>query len=549
MSSIQLDAVMTYFPMERARASQVTAMEFIADAVGRNFRDIVIAAPTGSGKSGIGAAAALWAASYDIVGHKPGGYYLVTQKMLQDQLENDFPRFLPRFRTSAASLKSSSEYPCPKYGNCMAGSMATSAEKDKTSSKKCAQRVDKTCPYVLTRWRFDMAAVAVTNYPYLFTEHMYVGELEPRNMVIIDECHTLERQITGFIEVVVDKASLDNWAPACRPIPKMNHIEDFTEWLTNRYLRMCKERLDMLSENLVSCGFSNRRMQDEYNRLKNHVGRLSYAVDDMTQRGDDWVYWQELVDNEWQCTAKPLSAAPFVPSLINEMGATRIYMSAYPGPKDVFCRNLGLRPRDVAWLELDSSFPVDNRLIHMTTVGSMSRTCLDQTMPHMLKMCEAILDSHPNDKGIIHCHSYAIGQKINDYFAHSKHANRVLFATKSAERGTLFNRHRVSTEPTVMLSPSLAEGYSFDDDLARFQIIPKVPYPYLGDRQVAAKMQQDRDWYVLQTVMSVLQACGRIVRSDTDHGDTYILDSDFIRLYNENQKFFPKWFRDAFKFY
>ena len=100
-----------------------------------------------------------------------------------------------------------------------------------------------------------------------------------------------------------------------------------------------------------------------------------------------------------------------------------------------------------------------------------------------------------------------------------------------------------------MIRASISEGFSFDDDLARFQIIAKVPYPYLGVRQVAATMEQDRDWYILQTVMSILQACGRIVRSETDHGATYILDLDFIRLYEENTKFFPKWFKDAFKFY
>ena len=37
--------------------------------------------------------------------------------------------------------------------------------------------------------------------------------------------------------------------------------------------------------------------------------------------------------------------------------------------------------------------------------------------------------------------------------------------------------------------------------------------------------------------------------SDTDHGSTYILDSDFIRLYHDNSSFFPKWFKDGFKFY
>jgi Rad3-related DNA helicase len=290
-------------------------------------------------------------------------------------------------------------------------------------------------------------------------------------------------------------------------------------------------------------------MQDEYNALTTHVNRLEYAAEYMLFKPESWVFWQEMVDDEWQCTAKPISAAPFLPSLIQEMGSTRIYMSAYPGPKDVFCRNLGLNTQAVAWLELDSNFPLDNRPIHMTTVGSMSRQWIDQTTPKLLKMCETILEAHPTEKGIIHCHSYQLGKRIYDYFRATSMGQRVLFATKASERLANFNLHRRSTAPTVMLSPSITEGFSFDDDLARFQIVAKVPFPYLGDRQVAAKMKLDQDWYTLQTAQTVIQACGRIVRSDTDHGSTYILDSDFLRLYSENTKFFPKWFRDAFKFY
>lgn len=531
--------------MEKPREAQVMALDFITDAVLKGFPNIVISAPTGIGKSGIGAATALWANSFDVAGFQAGGYYLVTQKMLQDQLENDFPRFKPQFRSGAGSLKSSSEYPCASFGNCMAGGMAALNE----NAKKCVQRSEKTCSYLLARWRFDMAAVAVTNYPYLFTEHMYVGELKPRSLLVADECHTLERQITSFVEVIVDKAGLDNWAPGCRPVPEMPLLEDFAAWLSSRYVVMCEERLHMLNENITASGYSNRRMQDEFSRLKNHVGRLLYALESIATCPDDWIYWQEMVDGEWQCTAKPLSAGPFRPSLVDEMGWTRLYMSAYPGPKDVFCRSLGLDRNEVAWLELDSAFPAENRLVHMTTVGSMSRKWIDQTLPHLLQMCETILEAHPEDKGIIHCHSYALGQRIYDYFRSRPQGKRVLFSTKASERTANFNLHRASPHPTVMLSPSIAEGFSFDDDLARFQIIAKVPYPYLGDRQVAAKMKIDRDWYTLQTVMTILQACGRIVRNDTDHGSTYILDHDFVRLFEENQKFFPKWFRDAFKFY
>ena len=460
------------------------------------------------GKSAIGAAAALWAGSFEITGHSPGGYYLVTQKMLQDQLEHDFPRWKPHLRTNGGSLKSSSEYPCDHYITCMAGGMASQSKK----GEKCSQRLDKSCPYLLAKARFGLADVAVTNYPYLFTEHLYVGEMPPRNFLVLDECHTLERQITGFIEILVNKESLDAWAPGCRPVPMMQHSEDLVDWLRDKYLTMCKERLDMLTENLVECHYSNRKMQNEFNQLKNHVGRISYAMNDLEKNPDDWVFWQEKIDSEWACMAKPLSAAPFRPMLLNDMGAIRLFMSAYPGPKDVFCRSLGLNPKETAWLELDSTFPIENRLIHMTTVGSMSRRFLEETTPHLLAMCETILEAHPDEKGLIHSHSYQLGIKIYDYLRSRPVGKRVLFATKASERAVLFNRHRTSSYPTVMLSPSIAEGFSFDDDLARFQIIAKVPYPYLGDRQVAAKMKLDQDWYTLQTVMTVLQTCGRIVR-------------------------------------
>lgn len=380
---------------------------------------------------------------------------------------------------------------------------------------------------------------------------MALGKLEPRNLLVADECHTLEKQIISFVEVLINRETLDNWAPAARPVPRMECLEEFADWLQDPYLNQCKERLEMLGENIAAGDHVNKKMQDEFNRLKNHIGRLLYAINDMTHRADDWIFWQEMPikEKEWQYTAKPLYADSFIPLLIEEMGGIRLYMSAYPGPKDVFCRNLGLNPRQTAWLELDSTFPVDNRLIHMTTVGSMSRRYLEQTLPKLFKMCETILEAHPHDKGIIHCNSYALGQHIYGFLKSTAMRSRVLFAAKAQERSTHFNLHRTSPDPTVILSPSMAEGFSFDDNLARFQIIAKCPFPCIGDRQVAAKMKLDQDWYTLQTVQTCIQAAGRIVRSDTDFGATYILDSDFIRLYRQNEKFFPKWWVDALRFY
>jgi len=507
------------------------------------YEDIVIAAPTGSGKSFCGAALCLWAGCLDVQDKKPGGYYLTVQKMLQDQIERDFSRFIPKFFNKAALLKSAHEYPCQTYGTCGMGSRM----KDE---KACPQRrgVSQTCPYLSQRRKFEMADMAVTNYSYLFTEHTFAGNLPPRIALVCDEAHLLERQITGFVEICINKETLDAWAPHLKPVRKMPEREDFAAWLSKSYVPALRDRQQMLTENVVASGYKNKRMMDELNKLENQIGRTEIACAAMLTDPEDWVYWQEIVKDELQSVAKPISAVPFFPQLIQEMAATRLYMSAYPGPKDVFCRSLGLSQKKVAWLDLDSTFPAEHRPVHILNIGSMGRASIEQTLPAMCSVIHGILEAHKEDKGIIHVNSYKLGNRLHHFLASTEHGKRILFPLKADKRRYIMDKHRTSLEPTVILSPSITEGFSFDDDLSRFNVVVKCPWPYLGDKQVQARKEQDPEWYTLETVKTLIQACGRSVRSETDYATNYILDSDFLRLYEENGKFFPKWFSESLHF-
>ena len=539
----QVETPLNSFPLPTIRGSQVTALEFLWKAMIDGYEDIVIAAPTGCGKTALGSALCLWAACLNVQGKNPGGYYLVCQKLLQDQLERDFPSYLPRFFDKAASLKSAHEYPCQTYGTC---GMGSKMKKEQT----CPQRrsVNHACPYLKQRQKFEMADLAVTNYPYLFTEHTYVGNLPPRVALVADECHVLDKQITGFIEVCINKETLGDWAPHLKPVRSMPEMGDFATWLVDHYLPALDDRQKMLHENVMASNCQNKRMLDDLNKLENHAGRIKMAVVAMCERPEQWVYWQEMVKDDLQSIAKPISAVPFFPKLIQEMAATRLYMSAYPGPKDVFCRSLGLNQKKVAWLDLDSTFPVEHRPVHIWNIGSMGRASADQTFPALCKVIGIILEAHKEHKGLIHVHSYSLGQRLFQFLQGTEHRRRVIFPLKAAERRYALDKHRTSREPTVLLSPSIAEGFSFDDDLARFQILAKCPYLYLGDKQVQARKEQDPEWYILETVKTIIQACGRAVRSETDFADTYLLDSDFLRLYEEHGRFFPAWFTKALHF-
>ena len=78
-----------------------------------------------------------------------------------------------------------------------------------------------------------------------------------------------------------------------------------------------------------------------------------------------------------------------------------------------------------------------------------------------------------------------------------------------------------------------------------FQIICKIPYPYLGDSLVQKRMKKWDWWYSLQTTKKIVQSTGRSVRNENDYAVTYILDADWEYFYKNNKHYFPHSFKEA----
>ena len=165
---------------------------------------------------------------------------------------------------------------------------------------------------------------------------------------------------------------------------------------------------------------------------------------------------------------------------------------------------------------------------------------IDSTLPKVVEGIKQIMNEHKNEKGIIHAHSY----KIANYIKRNIRSKRIL-THDSTNREEVLRKHMTSKEPTILLSPSMTEGVDLVDDASRFQIICKIPYPYLGDKLVKKRMNKWKWWYSLQTAKTIVQSVGRSIRSEEDHAVTYILDSDFQKFYSRNTYLFPESFRDC----
>ena len=114
-------------------------------------------------------------------------------------------------------------------------------------------------------------------------------------------------------------------------------------------------------------------------------------------------------------------------------------------------------------------------------------------------------------------------------------------------RDKILFKHCHDPRPTVLLSPSMSEGVDLKDETSRFQIVCKIPYPYLGDKLVSKRMNKWKWWYPLQTAKTIVQSVGRSVRSSEDYAVTYILDAGWDYFWSKNKDIFPADFKNCLK--
>jgi ATP-dependent DNA helicase DinG len=259
---------------------------------------------------------------------------------------------------------------------------------------------------------------------------------------------------------------------------------------------------------------------------------------------ENWVF--ESIDEDGKKSRrlqfKPIDVSVYAESILFRLGYKVLMMSATVLNKQGFCESLGITDENSGYISIASPFPVENRPILSFPIGKMTQNEIDNSLPRLVEAVKNILEQHKNEKGIIHCHSY----KITNFLKKNIKSKRLL--THSTEdREDVLNKHLKSDQPTVLLSPSMTEGVDLVDDASRFQVICKIPYPYLGDKLVVKRMNRWKWWYPLQTAKTIVQSIGRSVRNSKDYAVTYILDSDWSTFYNKNKKYFPDDFEKCIK--
>jgi hypothetical protein len=362
------------------------------------------------------------------------------------------------------------------------------------------------------------------------------------NSVLVSNCHNIENELGKFVEVTFSERFARQLG--CK-VPKLDTPESVFAWIKGPYKKTVTKCMAELEKKLSVHFNANGSMglaelSKRFEMLDKHLCKVNRFID--TYNTDNWIMNPvKSPTNEARggrkFEFKPVDVSSFGHDHLYRFGSRVVMMSATVVDKDTFCKSVGLDPMQAAYLKIPSPFPLKNRPIHFLGVGSMSMKHIDETLPKLVVTVKDLLELHANDKGIIHCVSF----KVAKYLVDNVKSTRMLLHN-SENREETISLHLKSPNPTVLVSPSMTEGVDLADDASRFQILCKVPFPYLGDQVIQLRKVRNPGWYACQTARSVIQALGRSIRNDTDHATSYILDADWQRFYQTNVGMFPEEF-------
>lgn len=457
---------------------------------------IAVNAPTGNGKSLIGM----------IAGHNLANRttYVCSKKDLQDQLHHDFPE--------AKILKGRRNYICNLYKYLKADSCL----------KKCNEykETDMPCNYYDAKEKVLASKYRILNTHYFLYEANYARSFSNQEIVIIDEADTLDNILVNFVCLFVSEPQIAKYG---LKLPKyITKYDAWFEWAHNAW----------------------KRLKPNYNpNIAGNCLDKEYVQDVMFVRKLE--LFLKLVDESWlfdhSCKGwsfKPVWLTPEITSQYLWSHAEKfILMSATLPPKPILCSLIGLDQSDMDYIEVSSPYPVENRYIHYRPIIAMSYKNQHEHY-RVINEVEKLANKYDNVKGVIHTVSYKLRNKIMEI------DNDRFITHDSDDKDEMFKIFKESEDPVIWVSPSSERGLDLVDGLARFIIIPKVPFGNLGDKCISARCYSGKfgsKWFASEAAQSIVQGCGRGVRHENDWCHTYILDKQFDRL----MEYFSKWFKEA----
>ena len=527
---------------------------------------IVVDAPTGAGKSLI----AMWS-SHVLKELGNRGYLITSDLSLQDQYESDFYRLGLRW----PSIRGVDNYECSvnglpfSLGDC----------KLKGMGYEQAEKLDcyGSCEYLQNRKRSIEQPVALLNYSFWLIQRNYVEDrmladgrdvpFKARDFVFFDEAHKIDEIVQGHFSPRINIDMSDRFGVVNRFIQKQNigtpiqtqgSIKSvITRLLTETdrpalfeamqdFKKIAKvyKKAGQITKAQAGKRYKGREVPRDWSSALTTFERIK----DIYCKFDDYIALinevglDAMVINQMEEEAKFMCVeeGKMIQKYLHDKAGFKVFMSATIGDPRSFVKIMGIK--NAKFIRVDNAFNYEKSPVVFINRHKLSYREREASLPKVVEILDQIISKHKGQRGIIHTGSYMFSNYIKQ---NSKHTFRLMDYETSKDKKGIIEVFK-KKEDGILMGPSLLEGLDLKDDISRFQIFFKVPYPNVSDPLIKAKMQHSTGWYDWKTSIQIMQGVGRSVRSNDDYAVTYILDACFRSLINK-QGFFPPNFENRIK--
>jgi Rad3-related DNA helicase len=560
-----LDFILLSFPITFREGQREAIVASIGAILNPKYKNVIIEAPTGTGKSIISMYIALTLSEMN-----QSGYIITPEIFLQNQYENDIKSMgLPiPVVTGMDNYKCSENGLSVRYGYC------------NTQYNKPRETLDcyRSCEYYVRRDAAIRSKIALLNNAFWtgVADGAAFGSngsenknnFSIRDFTIFDECHKVDESIRNFyspelpekfskrLEKFIDVLTLhlgeevsDEWTSkyqgiqyASSKVSLKNALIDIQLYL-NKLQDMSSKVKSFLDSN------KNENIDDNYQDLFPVINDIRFFNSCIKRLlsviGDDADSLVRYIGKS-SITITTTKLPSMMSDVFSKLYKKGVFLTATPGSPKNFCSYVGIPHDTMVWIRFNSDFKWENCNINIAKPGfKMSKEHYETNLPKMINAIDAIVEKYPNQRGIIHTVSFNLTQAIMEK---SKYANNRMKSYKDTEgKVNLVEKLLTDYNDTVVVGPSITEGIDLPDDKCRFQIFAKIPYLNLGDEFVQKMSKEHPEWYEWKTVLQLLQGSGRAIRHKNDYADTWILDGSAEWFLSKASKNIPNWWANRVK--
>jgi len=543
-------AVSEHFPFKEPRPMQSVAIRAISNAWEEGHKYVFLEAPTGFGKSAI---------AITLARERPNAFILVSTKTLQKQYVTEElyktidVRGRSNFTCTQVETRTCDEGLCqggfeceyrPRRANDEIPLPANAITIVETPRDILWKEPGSTlCRYWDQKCRAMNHKYPILNYSYFLHETFHAGDFQKRNRLICDEAHNIEDSLMKFISFSMSDNDLK--VVGCR-IPKNDisiseWVESIKDWQENFELELknVREVTEDSDEKKKDIEIINK-----IKRLSEKIDKCKFTIEELSENKENWIIDNVVENSIRKVTFKPIFVKKWANRFFDK-AELFLLQSATIIDANAMAESLGLPEKECLFIKAPSDFEPEKRPIYYKPVGKMSREHIDKSLLSLIEEIKKLMKKYPKDKGVIHTHTY----KIQNFILNNIESNR-LIANRPEElkkRDAIIRKFMGSVRPMILVTPSAFEGMDFKYNTCRWQVLCKIPYPSMGDKQVKKRMGLDPHWYQWKTVLRLVQTYGRGMRAKDDWCDTYIFDSSFSYFQSRNRELFPGWFTEALR--